>query len=277
MTGVRRRFAQGRGAVLGTGVLGAILLVVWVGPLLIDVDPNRQDLALGPTAPDATHPFGTDYEGRDLLARTLHGGRISFLVGFVATLVSLVIGVTWGAVAGWYGGRLGTVMMQIVDVLYGLPYMFFVIVLMVWFGRSLVHVFIGLGAVSWLTMARIVRAEVLVLRKREYVLAARVAGVSTPAILWRHVVPNAIGPIIVYAALTVPHVMVEEAFLSFLGLGIRPPDASWGSLLSEGASLWREYPWMLLAPGVLLTSSLLALNLIADGLRDALDVRSEDR
>ncbi|MCB9831941.1 MAG: ABC transporter permease [Planctomycetes bacterium] len=265
------RFRRHRGALVGVLVLVLVTMAVLLGPALLDRPPERQDLALGPTAPSFAHPFGTDYEGRDLLARVLAGGRISLLVGLVATLVSLVIGVVWGAVAGFVGGRLDRLMMRIVDVLYGLPYMFFVIILMVWFGRSLVNVFIGLGAISWLTMARIVRAEVAGLAGRDFVLASRLAGVSPLGALLRHVLPNAAGPIIVYGTLTVPRVMIEESFLSFLGLGVQPPAASWGSLLAEGASLFREYPWLLFFPALLLSATLLALNFVGDGLRESFD------
>ncbi len=277
MRAAGRRFLEHRGASLGLLTLLLVTLAVLLVPALADVDPDRQNLALGPTGPSLAHPFGTDYEGRDLLARSCAGGRISLLVGVVATLVSLVIGVLYGALSGFIGGRTDRVMMRFVDVLYGLPYMFFVIILMVWFGRSLVNVFIGLGAISWLTMARIVRAEVAGLKQRDFVLAARLAGVSPLVVLFRHVLPNASGSIIVYGTLTVPRVRIEESFLSFLGLGVQPPAASWGSLLAEGASLFREYPWMLFFPALLLSTSLLALNFLGDGLRDLLDPREERR
>ncbi|MEZ6196068.1 MAG: ABC transporter permease [Planctomycetota bacterium] len=272
-----RRLRRNRAAMVSAVFLAIVALAALLAPWLETWPLDRQDLALGPVAPGADHWFGTDYEGRDLYSRTLHGARVSLLVGLVATAVALVIGVTWGAVAGYCGGRIDGVMMRVVDLLYGLPYMFFVIVLMVWFGRSLVNVFIGLGAVSWLTMARIVRGAVLSIREEEYVLAARSAGVPAPAILWRHVLPNAAAPILVYATLTVPRVMLEEAFLSFLGLGVQPPRASWGSLIAEGASLFREYPWLLAFPALFLSLTLLALNFLGDGLRDALDAREEAR
>jgi oligopeptide transport system permease protein len=257
-------------------LLALMMLAALAAPWLQTHPREAQDLALGPVGPSAEHWFGTDHEGRDLYSRSLHGARISFLVGLVATAVALLIGVTWGAVAGYCGGRVDSLMMRVVDVLYGLPYMFFVIVLMVWFGRSLVNVFIGLGAVSWLTMARITRGTVLSLRDQEYVLAARASGVSAARIIGRHLLPNALGPILVYATLTVPRVMLEEAFLSFLGLGVQPPDASWGSLIAEGASLYREYPWLLVFPALLLSLTLLALNFLGDGLRDVFDPRGEE-
>ncbi len=253
-------------------LMGVFVLLL---PALWPEATSTQHLALGPVSPSWEHWAGTDYEGRDLVGRIASGGRVSLLVGVVATLVALLIGVTWGATAGYMGGRVDAVMMRIVDVLYGLPYMFFVIILMVWFGRSMTNIFIGLGAVSWLTMARIVRANVLTYRERDFVLASRLAGKGTLFIIAKHIIPNVMGPIIVYSTLTVPRVMIEEAFLSFLGLGIQPPHASWGSLLSEGASLFREYPWMLVGPALALCLTLLSLNFVGDGLRDALDPRGE--
>ncbi|HGY91532.1 MAG TPA: ABC transporter permease [Planctomycetes bacterium] len=237
-------------------------------PYLDLADPDAQNLELGPTAPSTEHWFGTDPLGRDLLSRTLYGARISLLVGLVGTAVAVGIGVLYGMLAGWWGGRADLLMMRVVDLLYGLPYMFFVIVLMVWFGRSMINLFIGLGAVSWLTMARIVRGQVLSLRGRDYVLAARATGLPTRVILRKHILPNIAAPVLVYATLTVPRVMLEEAFLSFLGLGVQPPAASWGSLISEGAVLFREYPWLVLVPGAILSVTLLALNFFGDGLRD---------
>jgi oligopeptide transport system permease protein len=271
MAAAWRRFRQHRGACVGTIVLILMSSFVIFLPLFWFEEPSTQHLTLGPTSPSLEHWAGTDYEGRDILVRMAAGGRVSLLVGLVATLVALVIGVTWGAVAGYLGGRVDAVMMRIVDVLYGLPYMFFVIILMVWFGRSMVNIFIGLGAVSWLTMARIVRANVMSYRDRDFVNAAKLAGHGGAFIVARHILPNVMGPILVYGTLTVPRVMIEEAFLSFLGLGIQPPAASWGSLLAEGASLFREYPWMLIGPASALCLTLLALNFVGDGLRDALD------
>jgi oligopeptide transport system permease protein len=215
--------------------------------------------------------MGTDELGRDLLTRILYGARISFAVGILATLVSLTIGVTYGSVAGYVGGRLDHVMMRIVDILYGLPFMFFVILLMVVFGRNILNLFVALGVVQWLTMARIVRGQVLSLRGREFVLSAHAMGASPRRILLRHLLPNALGPIVVYSTLTVPAVMLEEAFLSFLGLGVQPPMASWGSLASEGAAAMEAYPWLIIFPGIALTVTLLSLNFLGDGLRDAMD------
>jgi oligopeptide transport system permease protein len=270
------RFRRNRAAVAGLWVLVLVTLaaigIEWVSPHGV----AEQDLALARLAPSWDHPFGTDAVGRDLLTRTFHGGRISLAVGVVATLVSMVIGVSWGLVAGWRGGRTDELMMRVVDLLYGLPFLFFVVLLVAWFGQSLVLLFVALGAVQWLTTSRIVRAETRRLRSAEFVIAARALGVPTVAILLRHVLPNLIGPVLVIATLTVPTVMLEEAFLSFLGLGVQPPLASWGSLASEGAaainpvdSMW----WLIVFPGALFSITLLALNFVGDGLRDAFDVR----
>lgn len=219
--------------------------------------------------------LGTDGLGRDLMTRMIYGAWISLLVGLLATLVSFVIGVTWGAVAGYYGGRVDAVMMRIVDIIYGLPFMFLVILLMVVFGRYFILLFVAIGAVTWLTMARIVRGQVISLKNQEFVQAARSIGTPGIQIVFRHLIPNALGPIIVYATLTVPAVMLQEAFLSFLGLGVQAPMTSWGALASEGASpgIMVNYPWLILYPGMALAVTLLALNFLGDGLRDALDPR----
>lgn len=218
-----------------------------------------------------THYLGGDTRGRDLLTRLIYGGRISLAVGLLATLVSFLIGVTWGATAGFIGGRVDNLMMRIVDVMYGLPFMFVVILLMVIFGKNILLLFLALGAIQWLTMSRIVRGQVISLKKREFVEAAFSIGVNKMTIVFRHLIPNALGPIIVYSTLTVPAVMLEEAFLSFLGLGVQPPYASWGSLASEGREYLELYPWLILYPGLALAITLLSLNFFGDGLRDALD------
>lgn len=268
-----RRLRKNRMAVAAAGVLLAVILFCVVGPWFVPHTFDGQNLAYGAKGPSAAHWFGTDLHGRDLLVRTMYGGRISLAVGLAATLVSLTIGVSYGAIAGYFGGRVDAILMRVVDVLYTLPFMFVVILFLVLFGRSLVLLFLALGAVSWLTMARIVRGQVLSLKQSEFVDAARASGVGHLAIVFRHLVPNALGPIIVYTTLTIPRVMLEEAFLSYLGLGVQPPMASWGLLVSDGANAMTLFPHMLLFPGLLLTVTLFALNFLGDGLRDALDPR----
>jgi oligopeptide transport system permease protein len=258
---------------LGLGVLAGFVLSSVLAPWIAPYPYDRTDLRYGPKPPSYAHLLGTDELGRDLLTRILYGARISFAVGILATLVSLTIGVAYGSVAGSSGGRLDHLMMRVVDILYGMPFMFFVIILMVIFGRNIFNLFVALGAVQWLTMARIVRGQVMSLKAREFVLSAQAIGASASRVVTRHLLPNALGPIVVYATLTVPAVMLEEAFLSFLGLGVQPPMASWGSLASEGAAAMETYPWLILFPGLALTVTLLSLNFLGDGLRDALDPR----
>jgi oligopeptide transport system permease protein len=222
------------------------------------------------------HPMGTDNAGRDVFARVLQGGQISLFVGILSTLVSLLIGVTYGAIAGYAGGRVDNIMMRVVDVLYSLPYVIVVIVLLSMFRSQtprgqLILLFIAIGSVSWLTMARIVRGQVLSLKNQEFVLAARATGVSNTRIIFRHLVPNTLGPVIVYATLTIPQIMLTEAFLSFLGFGVQAPLASWGSLASEGIQNIAIFPWQLVFPGVTMALTLFSLNFLGDGLRDALD------
>ncbi|HEX9770116.1 MAG TPA: ABC transporter permease subunit [Kiloniellales bacterium] len=218
-----------------------------------------------------TFPFGTDANGRDLLTRTLIAGRISLMIGLLATGVALIIGVTYGAVAGYFGGRVDAVMMRLVDILYSLPFMFFVILLVVFFGRSLVLIFIAVGAIEWLDMARIVRGQTLSIKQQEFVQAAHALGVDSRGILRRHIVPNTLGPVAVFMTLLVPKVILLESFLSFLGLGVQEPMTSWGVLIAEGARNIQGAPWMLVYPSLFLAATLFALNFIGDGLRDALD------
>lgn len=269
-----RHFKEHRLAFGSLLVLLGFILLALLTPLIAPYGYETQDLALGASPPSASHWLGTDVLGRDLLTRILYGGRVSLMVGFIATGVALVIGVSWGTVAGFAGGRTDALLMRIVDVLYALPFMIFIILLMVVFGRSTLLLFLAIGCVEWLTMARIVRAQVLSIRQAEYVDAAIVAGLGPARILLRHVLPNIVGPVVVYATLTIPGVMLLEAFLSFLGLGIQPPQSSWGILIAEGVETMEEYPWLLLGPGAALSITLFALNFLGDGLRDMFDPRS---
>ena len=265
------RLLRNRMAVAGMVVLGIICLSVLLAPVLPIPEQDHIDLEYGPHGPSLAHPFGTDDLGRDLLSRVLFGTRISLAVGLLATAVSLVIGVSYGAIAGYAGGRMDNVMMRIVDVLYGLPWMFLVIILLVIFGRNIFNLFIALGAVQWLTMSRIVRGQVMSVKEKEYVEAARAMGCSHGHILVWHVLPNVIGPVIIYSTLMVPAVILEESFLSFLGLGVPDPYASLGKLAKAGADGMESYPWLLISPGLVLMLILFSLNFVGDGLRDALD------
>jgi oligopeptide transport system permease protein len=286
-----RRLLKNKLAVFGMVVVVLITAASLTGPSIIqavtghapDYIPGDAELlkSFPPfTAPDGSfswrHPMGTDKQGRDLLALVLQGGQISLMVGVISTLMSLLIGVSYGAVAGYVGGRTDNIMMRLVDVLYAIPYIILVIVLLSMFKSQtargqLTLLFVALGAVSWLTMARIVRGQVLSLKNQEFVLAARATGVSTPRIIFRHIVPNTLGPVIVYATLTIPTVMLTEAFLSFLGFGVRPPLASWGNLAAEGIQNIGIFPWQLICPGITMALTLFSFNFLGDGLRDALD------
>lgn len=269
-----RRLRRNKLAVVGGVFLVVLGLMAVVGPWLVPYSYDAVNLpdALMPSS--CQHWLGTDSLGRDLLARLLFGARVSLAVGVVATLVSLVIGVWYGATAGYLGGRTDGVMMRIVDILYGLPFMFLVILIVMVAGRSIVNLFIALGAVQWLTTARIVRGQVLSLKEREFVEAARALGVGTFRLLFRHLVPNLLGPVIVYATLNVPAVMLQEVFLSFLGLGVEHPMPSWGTLIAEGARNMDVCPWLMVFPGITFSLTLLSLNFLGDGLRDALDPQS---
>jgi oligopeptide transport system permease protein len=287
-----RRLLKNKLAVFGLIVVIIVTLASIIGPTLIqrsfgftpDYIPTH-DIRLTRSFPPFTgpngefswaHPMGTDNAGRDQFARVLQGGQISLFVGILSTLVSLLIGVSYGAIAGYFGGRIDNVMMRIVDALYSLPYVIVVIVLLSMFRSQtprgqLILLFVALGSISWLTMARIVRGQVLSLKNQEFVLAARATGVSGARIIFRHLVPNTLGPVIVYATLTIPQIMLTEAFLSFLGFGVQAPLASWGSLASEGILNLAIFPWQLIFPGVTMALTLFSLNFLGDGLRDALD------
>ncbi len=268
------RLARNRPAVAGGLFLAVLAVLCVVAPWFLPYGYSEQDLNLGASAPSAAHWLGTDVLGRDLLVRLLYGGRISLGVGLCATFVALTIGVVYGAVAGYVGGKADTVMMRIVDVIYALPFTIFVILLMVFFGRNIILLFVAIGAVEWLTMARIVRDQVLSLKRMEFIEAARALGLGHGRIIFRHMLPNLLGPVIVYTTLTIPAVMLLEAFLSFLGLGVQPPMSSWGTLIKDGAEKMEEYPWLLLFPGSVFSLTLFSLNFLGDGLRDALDVRA---
>ena len=268
------RLRQNKLAMTGLWFLLFMAVIGLLTPFIAPYSYDGQNLDIGATKPSLAHWLGTDTFGRDMLTRIMYGGRVSLAVGFIATSVALLIGVLWGAVAGYIGGKTDAVMMRIVDILYALPFMIFIILLMVVFGRSILLLFLAIGCVEWLTMARIVRGQVLTLRQQEFVDAAVVMGLSPWQIITRHIIPNALGPIIVYVTLTIPSVMLLEAFLSFLGLGIQPPESSWGLLISYGVETMEEYPWLLIFPGLALSLTLFALNFLGDGLRDALDPRS---
>ncbi len=270
------RFTRHRAAVFALGLLLLIVLALFVGPLLSAFEVDSIDFdGEWATAPSLVsgHWLGTDSLGRDVFVRALEGGRISLLVAFAATLVSLLIGVSYGALAGYVGGALDEWMMRAVDILYALPFLFLVILLMVLFGRNLVLVFVAIGAINWLDMARVVRGQVLALKQREFVMAARTHGMDDAAILMRHIVPNLAGVVLVTVTLTIPQVILTESFLSFLGLGVQEPATSWGTLINEGAREMEQTPWALLFPASLMALTLLCFNLIGDALRDVLDPR----
>jgi oligopeptide transport system permease protein len=279
----RRRLFRNKAALVSMIVLALITLAAIFLPLVWPYGYEDIDYALVNCAPDwwpdpdvlchsgGWHIFGSDNIGRDLFVRVLYGARVSLAVGLVATLVSLVIGVAYGATAGFIGGVADNLMMRVVDILYSLPFIFFVIILMVVFQQSFILLFVAIGAVEWLTMARIVRGQTLSIKQQEFIEAARAAGVSQSGIIGRHIVPNVVGPVIIYVTLTIPSVILSESFLSFLGLGIREPLTSWGVLISDGANQLETAPWMLIFPALLMAVTLFCFNFIGDGLRDALD------
>ncbi len=277
----RRRLFRNRAAMASIILLSLIALMALFAPLLSQYAYDEVNYELVACAPNwwsgwdcnagGAHWFGTDAVGRDLFVRTLYGARVSLAVGLVATLVSLLIGVLYGATAGYLGGRVDNLMMRVVDILYSLPFIFFVIILMVLFNRNFFLLFVAIGAVEWLTMARIVRGQTLSIKQKEFIEAARAGGVSSLAIITKHVIPNVIGPVVVYVTLTVPGVILTESFLSFLGLGIQEPLTSWGVLIADGANQMQTAPWLLVFPALLMAVTLFCFNFIGDGLRDALD------
>ena len=267
------RLRKNRLAVIGGLMLIFIALFCLLGPMFSPYGYEEDDILTGAAPPSAQHWMGTDYNGRDLCTRVMVGGRVSFAVGLAATAVSLLIGVLYGATAGYLGGRTDMVLMRIVDILYALPFTIFVILLLTLFGRNFVLLFFAIGAVEWLTMARIVRAQVMGLKRQEFIEACVAIGMPRRRIILRHLVPNCLGPVVVYVTLTVPSVMLLEAFLSFLGLGVQPPMSSWGILIGDGAKAMEVAPWQLLFPGLFFSLTIFSLNALGDGLRDALDVR----
>lgn len=269
-----RRLRKNKMAMVGLTILLGMVIIALLTPWIAPYEYDAQNLDLGASPPSTAHWLGTDVFGRDQLTRIMYGSRVSLMVGFIATTVALLIGVFWGATAGYLGGRIDAFMMRTVDVLYALPFTIFIILLTVIFGSSMLLLFLAIGAVEWLTMARIVRGQVLTLKQQEFVEAAVAIGLSPRNIISRHLIPNTLGPVIVYATLTIPSVILLESFLSFLGLGIQPPASSWGSLISDGIESMEAYPWLLIFPALTLSITLFSLNFLGDGLRDALDPRA---
>ncbi len=274
-----RVLKKNKAAATSAWVMVVMGLMVIIGPLVSPFALDQTDWYQISARPDLAsgHIFGTDNLGRDLFVRVMHGGRVSLMVGLVATMVSVIIGVSYGSISGFIGGKTDAIMMRVVDVLYAMPFLFFVILLMVFFGRSIFLIFVAIGAVNWLDIARIVRGQTLNLKGKEFVDAARVGGATTTRIIFKHIVPNLLGLVVVYVALTVPQVILVESFLSFLGLGVQEPMTSWGALVNQGARQMETSPWMLLFPGMFLAATLFCFNFIGDGLRDALDPKDRTR
>jgi len=269
------RLRANKGAMVSLVVLSLLILAAFLGPYFIPYNYQDPDWAAfrAPPSLSSGHYFGTDQNGRDLLARTLYGTRVSLIVALVATIVAIFIGVSFGAIAGYIGGTLDQAMMRFVDIIYALPYILFVILLMVVFGRNVYLLFAAIGALEWLTMARIVRGQTLSIKQREFIEAARAAGVKPLTIIFRHIVPNLIGPVVIYAALTVPEIVATESFLSYLGFGVQEPLTSLGTLIAEGGKVLEVLPWLLWFPAAFLVIMLLCMLFIGDGLRDAFDTR----
>ncbi|GAW92863.1 ABC transporter permease [Calderihabitans maritimus] len=268
-----RRFKKSRMAMVGLVIIGIMVIAAIVGPLLVPYTYWEQDLTRTNEPPSADHWFGTDALGRDLFVRVLYGSRISLLIGFISAFINMTIGVIYGGISGLFGGKIDNIMMRIVDILYSIPFLLVVILLMVVMGPGLKSVYIAFGLSFWLGMARIVRGQILSLREQEYVLAAQALGASKFRILIRHLIPNAMGPILVTVTLLIPSAIFTEAFLSFIGLGVSAPMASWGVLAADGYKAIRSYPWQLFFPAAAICITILAFNFVGDGLRDALDPR----
>ncbi len=266
-----------RAVVIGGSIVACFIIIAILTPWIAPYSYEEQSLSRQYQPPSNEHLMGTDSKGRDLLTRIMYGSRISLAVGFAATSVSILIGIAYGTIAGYFGGKIDNYMMRFVDIMYGIPFMFLVILMMTILGRNIYVLFVALGAVQWLTMARIVRGQTVTLKEREFVEAARALGASNFRIITRHLIPNLMGPVIVFATLTIPTVMLEEAFLSFLGLGVQPPMASWGSLTAAGIAVTspvKTYWWLIVFPGSAIAVTLFSLNFIGDGLRDVMDVRN---
>ncbi|ADU91767.1 oligopeptide ABC transporter permease OppC [Taylorella equigenitalis] len=269
----RRRFFRNRAALISLVILVLITCFVIFAPMLIPFDYADTDWAMMSMAPDfeSKHYFGTDSSGRDLLVRVAVGGRISLMVGVAGALIAVIVGTLYGAIAGFVGGIVDSLMMRFLEILYSFPFMFFVILLVTFFGQNILLIFVAIGMVSWLDMARIVRGQTLSLKKKEFIEAAIVSGVSKRKIIWNHIVPNVLGVVVVYASLLVPSMILFESFLSFLGLGTQEPLSSWGALLNDGAISMEVSPWLLIFPSIFIVVTLFCFNFIGDGLRDALD------
>ena len=269
----RRRLFQNKAAVISLFLIFLIAFLSFFGPFFLkysfsDTDWNS---IYYPPSLNNGHFLGTDGNGRDLLVRILYGGRLSLTIGILATLVSVFIGVIYGTIAGYFGGKLDIFLMRVVEILYAMPYLIFVILLMVVFGRNIYFLFIAIGAVEWLTMARIVRGQTISLKEKEFIETSKALGQSNFMIIWKHIIPNLAGPIVVYITLMVPSIIILESFLSFLGLGVQEPLTSWGVLISEGSREMETAWWLLIFPGIFMTITLASLNFIGDGLRDAID------
>jgi len=254
-----------------------LIFISILAPVISPYAVSEQNLILGASAPSANYILGTDVLGRDLFSRILYGSRISLMVGFLATFVAITLGLAYGAISGYFGGKIDSMMMRLVDILDGLPFVIFIILILVIFGRDIYFLFISIGAFGWLSMARIVRIQVLGLRKKEFIISAQIMGASSARVLFKHIIPNVLGTVIVYSTLLVPQFMLLEAFLSFLGLGVQPPESSWGILIREGANTMEEYWWLLIFPALLFSLTLFALNFLGDGLRDILDPRDTQK
>lgn len=272
-----QRFKVNRLAVVGAGIIAVMIVLAIFGPLISPYTYADQSLIDANQSPSLAHWFGTDTLGRDIYTRVMYGARISLTIGIVAALLNLVIGVIYGGIAGYFGGKTDRIMMAVVDVLYGIPLLLYVILLMVVIGSGLTSIFIALGIAYWLNMARIVRSQIVKVREEEYIIAAETMGIPKWRILWRHILPNCVGPIIITLTLAIPDAIFTEAFLSFIGLGVNAPMASWGVLASDGISSMRSYPFQLIFPALAISITMLGFVFLGDGLRNVFDPKEGDR